>query len=75
MMPPSFIMTEAECRKPVEGYSFSAGRKEGREEGREEKERKKKLQKKREGTQQIEPFHHTLTSFTSAGIAKSFPHK
>lgn len=51
------------------------GRKGGREEGREEKERKKKLQKKREGTQQIEPFHHTLTSFTSAGIAKSFPHK
>lgn len=36
--------------------------------------KKKKLigKKKREGTEQIEPFHHTLTSFTSAGIAKSF---
>ena len=44
LMPPSFIMTEAECRKLVEGYSFSAGRKDGREEGR--KERRKRREKK-----------------------------
>lgn len=66
-MPLSFIMTEAEC-KAVDCYSFlSAGRK--KTDGQKKK--------KREGTEQIEPFHHTLTSFTSAGIAKPFllPHK
>lgn len=35
------------------------------------KAQKTDWQKKREGTEQIEPFHHTPTSLTSAGIAKS----
>lgn len=48
-MPLSFIMTEAEC-KAVDCYSFlSAGRK--KTDGQKKK--------KREGTEQIEPFHHT----------------
>ncbi len=63
----SFIHHDRGRMQSCGALQFSAGR-------------KKKLigkKKKREGTEQIEPFHHTLTSFTSAGIAKSFllPHK